>query len=382
MSEWRSILRAETCLDLDQPEAFFAAVPARWCVALLVDAAGEPLQLVCAKNLRAMLRRRLEQADPSVTPSSSKRVDYRALVRRVAWERVDSELQMDLTYIAAARGAFPQRWRRLIPDRAVHFVHIDPEEPHPDWVRQESVLQTGQMWGPFPDRSKAERWIQLVRDAFDLCRYRNILMQTPDGKACAYKQMNKCPAPCDGTISMEAYRQQVRDAIQAVLAPASVMESLQTQMRQHVADLAFEKAGKVKSRASTIEQLCSGVYQGVRPLGRFRFVSVQPGPRKGTARIYVCTASGASEVACVLDTGCSWAEIARVCERALPASDWPAEVTLGTIAFYVGNAKTSARFCPEEAMTSDRFAQMLASAMKPVAASQDDGAIRESGLAL
>ena len=40
-------------------EALLAEVPAKWCVYLLADASGRPVQLLCVKNLRASLANRL-----------------------------------------------------------------------------------------------------------------------------------------------------------------------------------------------------------------------------------------------------------------------------------------------------------------------------------
>ena len=40
-------------------EPLLAAVPAKWVVYLFTDAADQPVQLLCVKNLRASLKRRL-----------------------------------------------------------------------------------------------------------------------------------------------------------------------------------------------------------------------------------------------------------------------------------------------------------------------------------
>ncbi len=60
-------------------EAFLRSVPARWVVYLLDDADDRPVQLLCVKNLRASLKRRLGGDE---TIGLSKRVNYRELVRR------------------------------------------------------------------------------------------------------------------------------------------------------------------------------------------------------------------------------------------------------------------------------------------------------------
>ena len=368
-----NILPREATFEPARDAEFFAAIPARWGVALLCDAAGEPLQLLCAKNLRATLRRRLEAPDDCTPAAPSKRVDYRELVRGARWQRVDSEFEMDLVYVDAARAAFPAHWRRLVPDRAAYFVAIDPDDRAPDFARDASPAMKGQVFGPFADKAKADRWADDVRDAFDLCRYRNILAQAPLGRACAYKQMNKCPAPCDGSISMDAFRaNNVRPAIAAASDPSAIVATLNGDMRRHAAALEFERAGKAKARAAAIEALASGANRAVRPIEDFRFVSVQPAARKGTAKLFVATAAGVAEIAGLVGDAATFAEVVAIVDRAsVPAAAWPSDLLLGTICFHLGGAKTGARFIERDRLIEGTFREMLRAAMKVEAKTEE-----------
>src|SRR5215213_254433 len=92
-------------------ESFLKAVPAKWVVYLLADADDRPVQLLCVKNLRYSLKRRLG-TDEDLGPS--KRVNYRDLVRRVHWRRVDSAFEADCVYFEAARLVFPGTYRGMV----------------------------------------------------------------------------------------------------------------------------------------------------------------------------------------------------------------------------------------------------------------------------
>src|SRR3954470_11121853 len=99
----------ERAIDFDPAgdfEAFLRQAPAKWAVYLLADAEDRPVQLLCVKNLRYSLRRRLGPEDVDAGPS--RRVDYREIVRRVHWRRVDSALEADWVYYEAARLLFPK----------------------------------------------------------------------------------------------------------------------------------------------------------------------------------------------------------------------------------------------------------------------------------
>ena len=196
-------------------EVFLKQAPARWVVYLLADAQDQPVQLLCVKNLRASLKRRLGGEESTV--GLSKRVNYREIVRRIHWRCVDSALEADWMYLEAARLLFPGSYQGMVGFRPAWFVHVDPESEFPRWVKTTRISEaterrsdgasqtratTGMFIGPIEDKHAAHRLIEAVEDAFDLCRYYNVLLEAPRGKACAYKEMGRCPAPCDGTVGM------------------------------------------------------------------------------------------------------------------------------------------------------------------------------------
>src|SRR3954451_11165654 len=201
----------ESRVDFDPAgdfEAFLRQAPAKWAVYLLTDADGRPVQLLCVKNLRYSLKRRLGPSDENATPS--KRVDYRDFVRQVYWRRVDSAFEADWVYYEAARRVFPRTYQGMVGFRPAWFVHVNPEARFPRYTKTTDLtIKSGLLIGPVEDKHAAARLMQLAEDSFDLCRYYQVLVEAPHGRACAYKEMGKCPAPCDGSISMEQYRRLV-----------------------------------------------------------------------------------------------------------------------------------------------------------------------------
>src|SRR3989440_13032584 len=103
-------------------EAFFKLAPAKWVVYLLADETGAPIQLLCVKNLRYSLKRRLG-GDETVGPS--KRVNYRDLVRHIHWRPVDSAFEADWIYYEAARELFPQTYQGMVGFRPAWFIHVN-----------------------------------------------------------------------------------------------------------------------------------------------------------------------------------------------------------------------------------------------------------------
>jgi hypothetical protein len=302
LNDLADILPTRIAFDAVRLDECLAQLPARWCVALLCAEDDRPAQLVAFKNLRGTLRRRFTEP-PELAGKASKRIDYARLVKSVRFVRVDGMLEMDLAYFRAARAAFPDRWRTLVPQRTAWFVHIDPEERFPDWQVLEQVESAGVTVGPFLSQTRAGAFIDRARDAFDLCRYPNVLRQSPAGKACAYKEMKKCPAPCDGSIELDAYREQARASGEAARDNASATKSIEAQMKRAAAELAFERASALKSRLQVVQSLVDGGPGAppIGPVGEFRFVAVEPGPRKGTAKLFSIGPDWIAPVLCLRD---------------------------------------------------------------------------------
>ncbi len=269
-------------------EAFLRSVPARWVVYLLADADDRPVQLLCVKNLRYSLKRRLGPGEPAA--GISKRVNYRDLVRRVHWRRVDGTAEADWLYYEAARVLFPQSYQGMTGFRPAWFIHVNPDAPFPRYLKTiDLTTRPGLFIGPVEDKHAAARLIELAEDAFDLCRYYNILTEAPHGKACAYKEMGKCPAPCDGSISMEQYRGLVQWSADTLIEPGPYVRDQSRRMQSAAGEFRFEIAGKIKAFLDSINRLGKGPFRHVRLLKDFVFLSLQHGPREGTAKVFLVT---------------------------------------------------------------------------------------------
>jgi excinuclease UvrABC nuclease subunit len=285
-------------LDFDPAasfEEFLSNAPAKWVVYLLADADDCPVQLLCVKNLRYSLKRRLGGEE---TIGLSKRVNYRELIRKIYWRRVDSAFEADWVYLHAARKLFPQTYQGMVGLRPAWFIHVNPETNFPRYTKTiDPTGKTGVLLGPIEDKHAAGRLIEEIEDAFDLCRYYNILVMAPNARACAYKEMGKCPAPCDGSISMPQYRRMVEWSAQVAVAPAEFLREQTRRMQSAAAELRFETAAKIKTYIDQISQFGKGPFRYVRRLEDFIYFALQRGPREGTAKIFLITPGRVEELA-------------------------------------------------------------------------------------
>jgi excinuclease UvrABC nuclease subunit len=328
-------------------ESFLKQVPAKWAVYLMADADRRPVQLLSVKNLRYSLKRRLgglgatEGDEPAAL---SKRVDYRELIRHVYWRRVDSAFEADVVYLDVARETFPQTYRGMTGFRPAWFVHVNPHTTYPRYIKTiDPSRHTGVHLGPLEDKHAAQKLVHLAEALFDLCRDYSILTQSPHAGPCAWKQMGKCVGPCDGTISLEAYRELVAHSAAVLSDPQDHVREQTRRMHQAAAELRFETAEKIKAFVEQLSQLGKGPFRHVRPLKDFVYFSLQRGPREGTAKAFLVTPGRVEEIAGLIDEPTKASDLLRLvletsAARA-PQIDQSGIEVMGIVAHHLFQAK-------------------------------------------
>ena len=200
-------------------------------------------------------------------------VDLGGVVATVCVTPVGSAFEAELAYLSLARQRMPRVYRQLMARSGVSVVALDASATIPEPValklEEAGSRDAASLLGPVETKS-AGRLIDAVVDAFDLCRYPHILRQAPRGVACPYKEMGRCPAPCDGSESLEAFRARVAAAVSAVEMSAAEREAgVRTAMKEAAASARFEEAAALKRRLERLETLdkvgaCVGTFAEFR----------------------------------------------------------------------------------------------------------------------
>ncbi|MBP7937662.1 MAG: hypothetical protein KA354_23725 [Phycisphaerae bacterium] len=266
-----------------------ARLPGGGGVYLLTDADDRPIQFAAAADLRRALNNRLTQqtptADGQTVVTSRRRANLREVVRRIRWRTACSQFEITYEYWRIARALHPDSYLKEVGFGATWFVHVDSEAAVPRFeIGKILGGPPGKDLGPFATQTDAARFVQTLEDIFDLCRDDPVLQRAPHGQPCAYFDMGRCPAPCNGSVPMTAYRRTVAEAMAfAAGQRVTVLQCWEQQMREAAGHREFERAAAFRQRIERARTLNQPAFEQVTELDRFSFLIVQRGG--GTSRV-------------------------------------------------------------------------------------------------
>jgi len=282
----------------DQADAEAAARPDREAIArtfpggggvyLLTDEQDRLVQLSSAADLRRALRGRLldppVETDEPATASSRRKTRLGEVVRKIRWQPAHSVFETDHLYLRLSRQIMPDTYLKNLSFGPAWFVQVNPDAPIPRFLAGKVLGDGGARLGPFPTQPDANRFIQVLEDAFDLCRCHPVLEQVPHGVPCAYYEMGKCLGACAGLIPMEQYRGMIRAALAFACGDREpFFKGWQDRMQQLASDWAYEKAAAVKQRIERARAVEQAAFRLVRPVEDFSYLVVQRG--RGRTRV-------------------------------------------------------------------------------------------------
>lgn len=271
----------------------FHRLPAKPGALVIEDHAGRTVTIVTTANLRRAAMNRLGD---ETEETAKRRANLRPLAARVMAMRVGSAFEADWVYTELTRERLPHVHQSLLDCWQPWFVTCEIDAAFPRWVKTNQPKPSGAAEsvvtvGPFADQQSAAAFIEILENTFDLCRYYAVLTQAPHGAACAYKEMGRCDAPCDGSVSMDHYRARIRESVRfATMDHAAWTSEMQARIAKASSRLAFEEAQQLARMMKDAAPAAHARYRWVDDMARFRFVAVQPSGRTGWARLFAISA--------------------------------------------------------------------------------------------
>ena len=301
----------------DAAAGSFLGVPALPGVLCVLDAGGGVVTLAATGDLRRWARVRLDAAEATARRTT----DLASIATTLRWATAGSDVESDWLYLELGRRLIPQTYRAAADRWQAWYIRLDPADAAPAWRkgRVEEFAAAGTAWGtligPFRDKDAAGRFGELLDDLFELCRYPKELALAPAGTPCAYKQMGRCPAPCDGSEPMEAFRVRVGEALGFARDPGRWCAGVEASMRAAAAAMDFEGAARSKALLDRGARASHRAFAWATTLDHGRWAFIGPSERAGWARLILAGPGRFTPIADV-DAGDPPACLALLCEMA------------------------------------------------------------------
>ncbi|NOS99770.1 MAG: hypothetical protein HOP29_03995 [Phycisphaerales bacterium] len=290
-------------------------LPARGGVYAFIGDDERIVQVMAAESVRRTALARLNQP---VADGSSKRADLRAVTRRIAWRPTWSRFETSWVYLSIARRLWPTSYRRRLGFGPAYFATVDLDGRLPRWRVEEYAWNPGRREvGPFARRGHCAAFIETLVDLFDLCRDYAILERVPDGRPCSYFDMGRCPAPCDGSVSLDAYRSMMRASYAFAIGRGEErLSEWEGRMQEAAGQRDFARAQRIKETLARARKSLRRDGPVVPTPDTFRYLVVQRGRGRSTVIPYFVRAGAIDQgAAATIDEvphiGIQWMEAAR-----------------------------------------------------------------------
>lgn len=225
-------------------------------------------------NLRRRIRRLLE-----ARPDQTKRLQLAGRVARVEYALTGSEFEAWLRLYAASWQAFGERARKRLHLHAPCLLRFAVENAYPRVYVTQRVTKSAMddLYGPFPSRAAAEKFMEDMLDLFRLRRCHEELHPDPAFPGCVYSEMKKCLAPCFQGCTDERYAAEA-EAVRSFLRTrgASLAAALGREREEASNALEFERAAELHARLTRAEAVAAEAAEAVRPVARLDGMIVQP----------------------------------------------------------------------------------------------------------
>ena len=255
-----------------------AGIPAKPAIYACFSPQGVPIVAATTANLRKALQNRI------AGESESKRnhVNYAEFAQTIRFRCVGSAFAASWWYYRTVRSLFPTRYTAMLAWKPAWFVTLNPMADFPQFQITTALYPAPAICvGPLLSRRTARKIMESMEDLFDLCRYHDILRQAPHGTPCTYKELGKCAAPCDGSISMTEYQRQtaaaahfLADALDARIQWFDQQEDL---IRQAASRMDFRLAALYKCKLDLADKLNQGKLVQVHDMDKWKYLIFQRG---------------------------------------------------------------------------------------------------------
>jgi hypothetical protein len=296
----------EISIDEGTPNGVSSFLPPKPGIVVFIGEQEKTVLISSASDMRAFVEDRLGISESA----SPRRVDLLPVTRKIRAYPcgIGLETQWVLTRLAEQLDA--ELAAELFERASIHSLCFLSESLR--WTIRDSadlVRTAGRedqlIIAPIPRRQDAAALGETLDDLYSLCRYPKELALAPNGTACAYKDMGRCPAACDGSEQMSDYNSRMTRAMSLI---HDGLENAKSECRSRIecasATMDFETAGEQKRILDALNRLPAERYRSSRSLSSMNLLVIAPSVRRGWASVWLFGAHGLQRL-CTIDENAS-----------------------------------------------------------------------------
>jgi len=230
---------------------YAARLPTRPGVYLMRDAAGEPLYVGKARNLRKRVASYFDSR-----PKIERIMRMVAKVQQIEISLTRSEGEALLLENEWIKSLQPRYNILLRDDKSYPWIALSTDHPFPRIAFHRGARDSGKRYfGPYPSAGSVRDSINLIQKLFRIRNCEDSYFAHRN-RPCLQHQIRRCTAPCVGLVGPEAYAEQVRDAALFLQGRnQKVLTRLIARMEEASRALQFEAAALYRDQISTLKQM-------------------------------------------------------------------------------------------------------------------------------
>lgn len=183
------------------------------------------------------------------------------MIEQIAWFEyivTDSELEALVLECNLIKEHNPKYNTMLKDGKSYPFLKATIQEDFPRFVLARQMKRDGaKYFGPFTSGAAIRDTIELLNKLFHLRNCRKVLPRdVGKERPCLYHQMGQCPAPCQGGVDREEYRENFQKAVSFLNGNTKeVLNDLQQKMEQLAQNMQFEEAAVYRDLIDSVRQV-------------------------------------------------------------------------------------------------------------------------------
>ncbi len=181
-----------------------------------------------------------------------------SLISRFEYIVTDSELEALVLENNLIKEHRPKYNTMLKDDKTYPYIKVTVGEDYPRVLFSRQMKKDhSRYFGPYTSAGAVKDTIELINKLYQLrtCN-RNLLKDGEKDRACLNYHIKQCLAPCQGFISKEAYREQVKKALDFLNGSyQDTLKDLERKMQQASENLEFEEAIRYRDLYNSVKQI-------------------------------------------------------------------------------------------------------------------------------